>query len=464
MGEEAEKNTFYANNSGSLLLNSFSFNQYEVFLHQPDSAKQKFFANYKYRDNKLPFANSLQTSDKSNEYTAGLALKFLKNIRIGSRINYRQISYRDTLRNLYNEENALTGRGEIQIRSAKSSIVWSGFYETGFGFENLKNYQYIEVASGQGQFTWIDYNGNNIKELNEFEYAKYQDQANYIRVVLASVETQKIFLSQLNQSFVLMPERVWAKALGIKKFIAHFSNRFALRILQKADHDDYIPDLTDNPGIISLNFELRNIFTFKTFNRKWQIDYIFNQNKQKVPLMSGAEYKNKQLNRLKIKYQFGKHFTFFNDALYRLSENISALSGSNNFLIKTAGVLPAIQYQPKINWFVNFSYRYADKQNLQANEKAFIGELKGIYNRNLSSSGNLQANFSFINIRYNDDALSPVAYELLEGLLPGKNMVWELIFNKKLSKIFQLQLNYNGRLNENAQIIHNGGMQLRAVF
>ncbi len=464
VGEEAEKNTFYANNSDSLLLNSFCYKQYEVFLHQPDSVKQKFFANYKYRDNKLPFANSLQTSDKSNEYTAGLGLKILKNIRIGSRINYRQISYRDTLSNLYNEENALTGRGEMQIRSTKSSIVWSGFYETGFGFENLKNYQYIEVAPGQGQFTWIDYNGNNIKELNEFEYAKYQDQANYIRVVLASIETQKIFLSQLNQSFVLMPERVWAKALGIKKFIAHFSNRFALRILQKADHDDYIPDLTDNPGIISLNFELRNIFTFKTFNRKWQIDYIFNQNKQKVPLMSGAEYKNKQLNRLKIKYQFGKHFTFFNDALYRLSENISALSGSNNFLIKTAEVLPAIQYQPKINWFVNFSYRYSDKQNLQANEKAFIGELKGIYNRNLSSGGNLQANFSFINIRYNDDALSPVAYELLEGLLPGKNMVWELIFNKKLSKIFQLQLNYNGRLNENAQIIHNGGVQLRASF
>lgn len=462
--ENYENNLWFSNLTDSLQLNSFRFSEYEFFIRQPDSAAQQYFVSYKMRENKLPNRNNLQISDKSNDFTAGLTFNLQKGFRVNARLNYREISYRDTSNNELKDENALTGRAEIQIRLAKGSFVWSTFYETGFGFERLKNYQYIEVSAGQGQFTWIDYNDNNIKELNEFEYAQFQDKANFIRVVLPDIKKQKIFLSQLNQSITLMPERIWQKQTGIKKFVSRFANRFAVRILQKADHDDYIPDLKDNQGIISLNFDLRNVFTFKTFNRKWQIDYIYNQNKQKIPLVSGTEYKNRQLNRWKLKYKIQKRFTLYNDFALTNQQNVSEFFENKNFEIKSIEDRPTLQFQPKINWFMNLSYRYADKQNIAASEKALIHEIKLIYNQNIITGGNLQANFSLLNINYNSDALSPVAYELLEGLLPGQNMVWELIFNKRLSKIFQLQLNYNGRVNENSQVIHNGGVQLRASF
>lgn len=462
--ENYENNLWFNNLTDSLQPNSFRFSEYEFFIRQPDSAVQQYFVSYKIRENKLPYQNNLQISDKSNDFTAGLNFNLKKGFRVNGRLNYREISYRDTASNQLKDENTLTGRAELQIRLAKSSFVWSTFYETGFGFEQLKNYQYIEVPAGQGQFTWIDYNDNKLKELDEFEYAQFQDKANYIRVVLPGIEKKKIFLSQLNQSIALMPERIWQKQTGTKKFLSRFANRFAVRILQKADHDDYIPDLTDNQGIISLNFDLRNVFTFKTFNRKWQIDYIYNQNKQKIPLVSGTEYTNMQLNRWKLKYKIQKHFTLYNDFALTGKQNISEFFENKNFEIKSIENHPALQFQPKINWFINLSYRYADKQNIAASEKALIHEIKLIYNQNIIAGGNLQVNFSLLNINYNSNALNPVAYELLEGLLPGQNMVWELIFNKRLSKIFQLQLNYNGRLNENSQVIHNGGVQLRASF
>ncbi len=462
--EYIENNLWQNNFTDSLILNSFSFSEYEIFIKQADSLRHRFFASYKIRENKLPLNNALQTSDKSKMLSAGLTYKIQKGIRLSGRLNYRAINYRDTLNNELNNENSLTGRGELQMRLARGSFIWSSFYETGFGFESLKNYQYIEVPAGQGQFTWIDYNGNNIKELNEFEYAKYQDKANYIRIVIQSPEKQKIFLSQLNQSIVLMPMRIWMKSGGIKKFISRFSNRFAVRILQKADHEDYIPDLSNNPAIISLNFDLRNIFTFKTFEQKWQIDYIFNQNKQKTPVSSGAEFKNLELNRLKLRYKLQKHITLYNDFAVSKLQNTSDFFEDKTFLIKSIENRPAIQFQNKINWFINLSWQYTDKLNTLGTERALIHEIELVYKQNVLSSGNLQANFSLVNINYNTDALNPLAYEMLDGLLPGKNMLWGLIFTKKLSKVFQLQINYTGRVNENAPVIHNGGMQLRAVF
>jgi len=96
-------------------------------------------------------------------------------------------------------------------------------------------------------------------------------------------------------------ERIWAKKKWDLKILLVNFQSFAVQILQKSDNNDYIPDLNDNPNIISLNFNLRNIFIFKTFNQKWQIDYIFNQNKQKIPLINGTEYKNMKLDDLQNK-------------------------------------------------------------------------------------------------------------------------------------------------------------------
>ena len=80
-------------------------------------------------------------------------------------------------------ENSLIGRIEYNFKAWKNALQWSTFYEVGSGLEQKREFLYIQVNSGQGIYTWIDYNEDGIKDFNEFEIAQFVDQADYIRVL-----------------------------------------------------------------------------------------------------------------------------------------------------------------------------------------------------------------------------------------------------------------------------------------
>ena len=65
---------------------------------------------------------------------------------------------------------------------------------------------------------------------------------------------------------------------------------------------------------------------------------------------------------------------------------------------------------------------------------------------------------------FDGDQNTPVGYQMLEGLQPGNNYTWNLLFNQKLTSILNLTLNYSGRKSEDSKIIHTGMVQLKALF
>jgi hypothetical protein len=76
----------------------------------------------------------------------------------------------------------------------------------------------------------------------------------------------------------------------------------------------------------------------------------------------------------------------------------------------------------------------------------------------------MNGEFSLYKNDFSGDALSPVAFQMLEGLQPGQNTTWRLLFQKSLTDYLDVNLSYQGRKSETSNTIHNGSIQLRAYF
>jgi len=76
----------------------------------------------------------------------------------------------------------------------------------------------------------------------------------------------------------------------------------------------------------------------------------------------------------------------------------------------------------------------------------------------------MNGEFSLYQNKFEGDAQSAVAFQMLEGLQPGKNMTWRLLLQKNLTQFLDININYQGRKTETSQTIHTGNIQLRAYF
>jgi hypothetical protein len=110
-------------------------------------------------------------------------------------------------------------------------------------------------------------------------------------------------------------------------------------------------------------------------------------------------------------------------------------------------------------------YEYQAKNNLVGNSEKL---LQNRFGTSFSYAGEnmftMNGEISFYDNNFIGDSLSPVAFQMLEGLQPGKNMTWRLLLQKNLTQFLDININYQGRKTETSQTIHTGNIQLRAYF
>ncbi len=470
--EDHEINELHKPGSDTLQSRSLSFFEWQGAVTIADTTKRSFTVFYKQRTDRLPSGKNLLNASQAEDIGGTIILNGNPNQQLKLTASYRNLHITSPLLILLRPDHTVVGRLEYTMRMFKSVLTGQTFYEAGSGLEVKKEYSYLEVPTGQGTYSWSDYNGDGVKQLNEFEVAVYSDQANYIRVFTPTNDYVKVYTNQFSQSLNLRPSAIWANEKGIKGVVARFSNQASYRVERKTQSKDpvnsFLPTLNDvnDTALVSLNATVRNTVSFNQLSSKFGLEYTWQEVSGKSLLTNGLDSRSNTFNEGKVRWNITRAFslqTYYRDGFKRSSSEYFA---SKNYRIHYYETEPKFSYQPGTTFRVSLSYRYAQKQNTPdlGGESATLQKIGTELKLSKLSKGTFTAEANYIAIKYNGIESSAIGFDMLEGLRKGENFTWKASWQRSLANNLQLTLVYEGRKTPGANVIHTGNVQVRAIF
>lgn len=472
-GFEQEVNMFRIPDQ-QLMSGSYNFFEFEPFLTSvSDTSKVLFRIWYKQRTTQNASSGHLRKSIISNETGIRLSSSFSSPNKFSLTGGYRSTTVKDTALTGMKNDHTIISKLENNLHLFQGVVTSFMFYEIGSGLESKKEFSFMEVQPGQGNFTWIDYNQNGIKELNEFETANYQDEANYIKILLPSNEYVRSYTLQFHESLNFEPLPSWKTDSALyKRIISLFSNRFQYSLNKNTNSElageRFLPlDISVNDtSLIMLSSSLNNTLFFNRAHPVFHVRYRYSDNINKSLLIHGFESRQITMNEIQIVWNMTK--SLGSDIVFRSGNKSSdsELSPNRSFHLNFLEITPGFNFQPSLKHRYSVISRYKVSENhLSGNdEKAVIFSVGPEIRFPLQDKHIVHFRLTYHLITFNAPTSSPIAYEMLESLEPGQNFTWNLMLQYVVNRSFQINFMYEGRRSEGKKTIHFGTIQLKAIL
>ncbi|MFT3844187.1 MAG: hypothetical protein QM725_03980 [Lacibacter sp.] len=455
----------------SLSLLAFMWDTWTFYVHSKD-APNKWGANFYTRRDKLPFGKEFEQVDRSFNYNAYVELMNNEHHQFRLNATLRELKVYNAQLTNEKPEHTLLGRAEYFINEWKGMVTGNVLYEAGSGQEQRRDYSFLEVPAGQGQYTWNDYNNDGIPQLNEFEIAVYKDQAKYIRIYTPTLDFIKANYNQFNYNINLNPRAVIDinKAKGLKKMLSKIAVQSSMQLFKKEISDKNIswnpfskPE-TDT-SLISLTSVIANTLFFNRASLVWGVDITHLQNTGRSILTYGLETKTLSDLSARFRWNKGKHFTSSVTVRSITNRLETPKFGNRNYNLKQWVAEPSVSYLDGTKYRFTLNYKFEEKNNIEgAKEKANIHSVIAEMKYSVLSSSTINGRFQFSKINFTGVTNSTVAFIMLDALLPGKNYLWSLNFSRRLSNNMKIDFQYEGRKPGTAKTVHTGSVGVSALF
>ncbi len=486
--DEFEENKFSSTTAGkdTLLSSSYKFWEWQTFVQNADTTKNKYGLNYKQRiDYQVKNTNAVKALHRSafaEDYSGYFEFLQSRVLQVKLNTSYRRLKILDSTLTLQKPDNSVVTRIEYNLHVLKGFLFINSYYEIGSGLEVKKEFSFIKVPAGQGVYTYGgDYNNNGVMDLNEFEISRFPDKATFIKVYTPTNEYIKTFSNQFSQTLMLKPSAVWSDKKGFRKFLSVFANQAAYRIDRKSTETDFKKVLnpflanTNSSSLASLNSSFRNTLFINQLNPIFGIDLNYQDVRSKVLLVNGFDLLTNTYTQAQLRWNITQQINVnvnFKDGRKNSSSQFFKI---RDYSIKYYETEPKLNYQPNTSFRFTISFKYTDKKNSifmngdsintkHGGESAYLGDYGIEIKYNVLEKGSLNLKTNFININYNGLESSSIGFEMLDGLKTGKNYTWGITYQRNISHNLQLNITYDGRKSPAAKTIHTGGAQVRAYF
>ncbi len=461
LAENAENNRWQKPGMDTLLSNSQAFQEFSLEAAEKKNDRQPWMVRISERTDKLPLAGRLMTNSRAWDAESWVDISKNPAMPFRAGIHIRALDADSGSLTTGETGKTVTGRIDNRWQAWKGLLKSQTFFEVGSGYDRKPEYSYLEVAAGQGYYTWKDYNNNGIKELNEFETAFFKDQAAFIRIFRLGTEFLPTLVNRFNQVFTIQPK---------KGFASRFTSQLAYRIDKKTPRGDYlflINPFTNNPTeqrLINLNSQLRHTLSFNRSGQKFNADLVTQKLATRTTLLNGADGQVIWTNSLLLRYRFHPSWQLNSTTDLSRRESISEFFHARNYALSGKSQLLRIECQAGTNFRVEMDWELRSEKNNSGVESLLSNRLESVLTAQIPEKGQISLSVQYVNVNFEGQPDSPSGYAMLRGLGNGPNGVAQLSARYKLGKNLILEGVYEGRIVRGGKAVHNAQLQVRAVF
>ncbi len=449
---------------------SFSFDIFEGWLRSPEQKPDRWGISYFTRSDKYPVGHRMQRADRSHNIGFNTALMSREHHQFRLATTYRKLQVYDPALAGSASDETILGRFEYNANGWKGAIAGNLLYELGTGQEPRRDFTYLEVPAGQGEYAWIDYNADGLQQLNEFEIAQFRDQARFIRVFTPSSRFIRANYLQFNYSLVFNPRAaLGTRQTGLRKILARTWLQSNLQVGRKniaaglASFDPFADPLADST-LITLDRVWSNSFSFNRSSQTWGLDLNNIRTDGRSFLSYGYETRSVNDWNARARYNPDRRWS-----LQMLARAIThgletPLFSNRNYRVKGRALEPRLIYTHGTNFRAQAGYVHTRRRNEMGAETSLSDALQTECKYNLPSRTALSARFTLNRIEYDSPPQTAVAYLMLDGLQPGRNRLWSIDLTRRLTTFLELSMQYEGRQAGRSGTVHTGRAQLRAIF
>lgn len=390
---------------------------------------------------------------------------------------HSKLQWQFTFRDFEVEENyieteqakrSFIGNIDHNLSLFNNGLSLSSYYESNTGQEPKIEFEFIKVQTGEGSYIWNDYNQDSIQQINEFEIAPFSDLASYEKISIFNNEFLATCKQVLNQSLKLDPKRILKNKNGFVSRIYLFSR---YRIDQKNTSEEnkffnFIDFNHNSNNLVSYNSSSDHSLFLNRGQVKWDFQFSLRSINNKTLQISGFEQRRNKEYFTKIRFNLIRQLDLINNLSIGQTNRSSENFVNQNYLIDFWKNEIQLNYRPNSKFRIITSLKLENKENKDGleNEASDIVDLGLELSWRQASNSNLEFNFHYISINFKGDSNKPVAFEMLQGLNDGSNILLGINYTRRVSESIDMILNYNARKPADVDLINTASLQMRAVF
>ena len=456
--------------SDSILSSANYFSAHEFFVRSNPLLNSKFEVSYSIRKDQTPVIGEMNEAD----YAENVKLKYAQFFKNGHNLSF-VINYRQLENKIKNDEALESVSGRLDWTG---DIIKSVFrHELNYAVANVRvprrEYVYVEVPTGEGTHTWRDENLDGIKDLDEFYEAIHFDERNFIKLYVNTTEFLDAYENIFNYRATLSAPASWRSKAGILNLLGKISNTTSWSSNYRTTEDrlaarliPFIADI-DEDQVLSLREAFRSTFFINKSNPKFGLSGGYANFRKKFLYTNGFEGRSDKEYSLSIRWNIARKYNIKLSSLSAKRLNRSDYLQGRNYDINEYKLGPSFSWQPKPTVRLKGQFTTGLKQSSNSAEQPTNSNLNEIMTElkmGRATSYMVNFNLKYSRVSYSGDELSPLGYEMLQGLRPGDNYSWLVGWQQKLIAGLQLNIYYEGRKPEGTKTIHSGRASISALF